>query len=168
MEHKKCLVETRHHVKGARKGFTLAELLISIVIIVILAGGLMALLGAAPKRANEASALKSLKNITTALESYFTVEFDFPGSLADLKGEYLPTTAFRDIDGNDTNTIYDPWQQQYTYVNNYVVADADGEVYVYCEPDPSGANQTTVTVGGDSVTCRTTKKGKPLIEVLSE
>ena len=124
--------------RKGKKGFTLVELLIVMLIIGILAGALVVSMGLGTKKSYDTAAMQSLKSITAALNNYFGVNLDFPTELADLKGQYLPTKNFIDPDGNEGDELYDPWEQEIVYVNKYEKANAAGEVYVYCDPDPDG------------------------------
>ena len=94
------------------KGFTLIELLIVIVIIGILAVIVVGLVATnARNRANDASAKADMREIQTALESYFVDNEAYPVAAsveAELEGDYMSDKDFTDftyVDANDCYTL---------------------------------------------------------------
>lgn len=72
-----------------QQGFTLLELVIVIVIISILALiGFQALVDG-PKRARDTQRKNDLRNIKTALETYFTDFSEYPAATASLQPDYI-------------------------------------------------------------------------------
>jgi len=84
------------------RGFTLIELLIVVAIIAILAAILIPNFLRARAQSQFAASKGNLKNLATALESYFVDRGNYPNAMADLSPIYLRAVP------NDpcTNTIY--------------------------------------------------------------
>jgi type IV pilus assembly protein PilA len=78
----------------ARSGFTLIELLIVVVIIGILAAIAIPKFANTKARANEASMKSDLRNLASAIESYYTDNANaYPTSIAALGTTYRATTG---------------------------------------------------------------------------
>lgn len=78
---------------GAQKGFTLLELLIVIVIIGILAVLIIPNLASGPARGRDSQRKSDLRNIKTALESYYNDNTSYPAASSlktDLEGGSSP------------------------------------------------------------------------------
>lgn len=72
------------------QGFTLVEILIVVAIIVVIAAIAIPNLIAARINANEASALASLKTLTSASETFRIAQARFPGNLTELNATDPP------------------------------------------------------------------------------
>lgn len=78
------------------KGFTLVELMVVIAIIGILAVVALGIVRGAQTRAKDSTIQATASNLSTALESYYAINGQFPDALADLEGDVLddvPTLA---------------------------------------------------------------------------
>lgn len=76
------------------KGFTLVELMVVIAIIGILAVVALGIVRGAQQRAKDASLQATGANLSTALETYYTIEGGYPADINDLAGtvlDQLPT-----------------------------------------------------------------------------
>ena len=83
---------TRRDLWRTRAGFTLVELLVVMMIIVILAGTGLALYSTSVTKANEAALLQDLSVMRRALDDYYADKNKYPPSLATLVDEkYLRT-----------------------------------------------------------------------------
>lgn len=71
------------------KGFTLIELLVVIAIIGILAVVILAALGQARKAAKDAKLKEGVSNVMTAVETYASIEGDYPTTSTDLIPNYV-------------------------------------------------------------------------------
>ncbi len=84
------------------RGFTLIELLIVVAIIAILAAILIPNFLRARAQSQISASKGNMKNLATALESYFVDKGNYPGAVGDLAPDYLRAVP------NDpcTNTAY--------------------------------------------------------------
>lgn len=71
------------------KGFTLIELLVVIAIIGILAVVILAALGTAQKSARDAKKKEAVRNVMTAIETYSSINGDYPTGLDDLVPQFV-------------------------------------------------------------------------------
>lgn len=72
------------HIPPRRGGFTLIELMITTVILAILASLAIPRFQGMREKAGDSAALGVLSNMSKALESYFTVNYQFPADPDDL------------------------------------------------------------------------------------
>jgi type IV pilus assembly protein PilA len=84
-------------MRNKQKGFSLIELLIVVAIILIIAAIAIPNLLRSKMAANEASAVASLRTLTTAAISYSTTYGNYPGSLVALGPSSTPTSAAADL-----------------------------------------------------------------------
>jgi general secretion pathway protein G len=87
---------TRRNLGRTRAGFTLVELLVVMMIIVILAGTGLALYSTSVTKANEAALLQDLSVMRRALDDYYADKNKYPPSLATLVDEKYLRTIPRD------------------------------------------------------------------------
>lgn len=73
----------------ASKGFTLVELMVVIAIIGILAVVALGIVRGAQTRAKDSTIQASASNLSTALESYYAINSEFPDSIEDLTDDAL-------------------------------------------------------------------------------
>lgn len=92
-------------IKNAfKKGFTLIELMIVIVILGILMGTLLPKLSGVQARARDTARISDLTNIAQALEAYYNDEGSYP-SLGNGSGNCL---AMGTVDGNGVEAVASP------------------------------------------------------------
>ena len=112
------------HLRRNERGFTLIELLIVVAIIAILAAILIPNFLRARKQAQISATKGNLKNIATALESYFVDKNDYPdeggtGWSTDLvSGDYI-----RAVPVNPVGVAYDYDSEPATNAQDYVLCD---------------------------------------------
>ena len=82
MKHRWNIARARQHA-----GFTLIELMVVMIIIVILAGVGVSLYGNSVKNAREATLKTDLKEMRLALDSYYADKQKYPAALDDLVSE---------------------------------------------------------------------------------
>ncbi|MCD4832012.1 MAG: type II secretion system GspH family protein [Anaerohalosphaeraceae bacterium] len=154
-------------------GFTIVEILVTVVVIAILAAGIFSLSQSVDKRAKLDMAKAQLVIIDTALEQYY----DFHGKFYDLAGGYSPncdsdieeiyyrlslvpqakkaideldSTLVINVDGDGILEIIDPWGQELYY--SYSKANEDNFPLVWSSgPD---ANSSTAEQKQDDITNR--------------
>jgi prepilin-type N-terminal cleavage/methylation domain-containing protein len=105
-----------------QRGFTLIELLIVVAIIAILAAILIPNFLRARLQARISATKGNLKNIGTALESYFVDEDGYPDTLGGLAPTYIRATPNQPVGGAYD---YDPGDVVAGFNNDYVVCDDD-------------------------------------------
>lgn len=93
-------------IKKADKGFTLVELMIVIVIIALLIGIAIPTYMIQVNKAREASTETEMKNISTALETYFAELMEYPDTNEEL-------TEFEEYLGYEFSI--DTWGNSYSY-----------------------------------------------------
>lgn len=85
----------KHQSGGRQRGFTLIELMLVVAVIAIVATAAIPGISTAKRRSNEASAISSLRLISSAQSQYRT-RFGTFGSLAQLQGSNIVDDNFRD------------------------------------------------------------------------
>lgn len=83
--------------RNKQKGFSLIELLIVVAIILIIAAIAIPNLLRSKMAANEASAVATLRTLTTAAISYSTTYGSYPANLASLGPSATPTSTSADL-----------------------------------------------------------------------
>jgi prepilin-type N-terminal cleavage/methylation domain-containing protein len=138
-----------------RKGFSMVEILIVLVILAIISGGGMMIAGRSSEKAKFVTAQKDLDVIQQAFIQYYNVKGSFTGlTLAETAGG-LDTVADADgvlqsFFGKLIDDFVDPWQNQYQVMSDYDAADGSGSIVVFCSNGDSTAH-AAVTVGGLSI-----------------
>ena len=141
------------------KGFTLVELMIVLMIVVLLAS--ISTVGALSMRvqANESTAKSSLKSIATAAENYRVMQFAYPADLATLGVSYLGggletglkggyTFQLKSANAGETFTCTAaPKSQNYTGVKSYCL-DTSNLIYVYDNSPNLTADGSACPTGG--------------------
>lgn len=117
-------------------GFTIVELLVVIVVIAILVALTLPNLFGLQRRARDDDRKNDLKNVQTALESYFTDEQNYPAALATLAPDYL-TAVPTDPQGNAYTYTPAPASCTDSSCTSYTLsADLEND------NDPQGTNGT--------------------------
>ncbi|MDD3067169.1 MAG: prepilin-type N-terminal cleavage/methylation domain-containing protein [Candidatus Gracilibacteria bacterium] len=111
---------SKKHLKN-RKGFTLIELIVVIVVIGIMSATMLPKIMGAPSRARDAGRIHDLSNLTVALQQYYSDRGAFPDTAGCLNpagttagaadtllkaGEYFDANTFpKDPDANNVLTV---------------------------------------------------------------
>ena len=102
----------RRSAEGAKAGFTLIELMIVMVIIVLLAGIGLAVYSNSVLRAKEAALKEDLFNMRDAIDQYYADKTKYPASLQDLVTEkylrMIPVDPFTNSTETWQTTMADP------------------------------------------------------------
>ncbi len=117
----------------ARKGFTLVEILIVVVILGILAAIVIPQFTNASESARASSLISQLQSIRSQLELY---QVQHNGTYPDLSTDWTPMTEYTEIDGtvhatkpaNNSPVVYGPYLQQAPvnpFENSSTVSQAD-------------------------------------------
>lgn len=145
------------HKSGKRKGFSLVEILIVLVILAVISGGGMMIAGKSSDKAKFVTAQKDLDVIQQAFVQYYNVTGTFDGITAgnlsaSLTGNYKAATTrltvFQSFIGKPLASWLDPWGAEYQIATNYNTATGQGVIAVYC----TGAGGLSNTVGTLTVT----------------
>lgn len=105
-------------IKKVRRAFTLLEIMVVLIIIGILAAVVAPKVTAYLDDAKITSAKSEIGTLTTALNSYYSVNGEYPSSLRVIAEKYLDKAKF-----NDNKQLLDPWGVPY----QYTVKDAGGK-----------------------------------------
>lgn len=119
------------HVQRGRSAFTLIELLLVLVILVVLAGIVVLNFGSVTSKKNDAKAKTDIANLETALEMYKSDMGDYPSGQDGLQA--LITQPGNAANGNGTK-----WNGP--YVKRGLPIDPWGRSYVYAYPGTHNTN----------------------------
>jgi general secretion pathway protein G len=86
--------------KNFKKGFTLIELICVLAIIGALVAMLMPMKNQALAKFSDTKLKTTLVTVDSAIQTYKLENDEFPESLDDLKGDYLPNKDYKDTTGN--------------------------------------------------------------------
>lgn len=149
---------------GKRKGFSLVEILIVLVILAVISGGGMMIAGKSSEKSKYVTAQKDLDIIQQAFIQYYNVVGNYLGIAAD----GVLSAAFT---GNTTSTTSgiprmnvlqsffskkladwkDPWGVEYQ-VKGKFNSDGTGVLVVYCKNVNGTGTSVNATVGSVSIT----------------
>lgn len=131
-----------------RAGFTMIELIVTIMIIAILVGITLGIAGYANRKAAEGKARADMENIAHALEEYRVENGSYPTSYeGDLNDGGLNGPALRALQTSLTNHVpelnfVDPWGRGYMY------EDATKYAYeLYSEGPMTSIEEDNLSVG---------------------
>lgn len=138
-----------------RKGFSLVEILIVLVILAVISGGGMMIAGKSSDKAKFVTAQKDLDIIQQAFIQYYNVVGNYDGiaNNGNLSAAFTGNTAsgtprmdvLQSFLGKNLANWTDPWGNQYQIKTNFVAATGQGVIIVVC----TGTGYT-VTVGSFS------------------
>jgi len=118
----------RHSAAHAQWGFSLLETLVTISIIMIIAGAAIPNLMRGKMNANEAVALSSMRALNQACSAYWMEHYAYPASLADLDpgGASAPSS----LDFADP-ALVSGYKSGYTFSYKATAVDSSGNVQSY-------------------------------------
>lgn len=142
---------------GKRKGFSLVEILIVLVILAVISGGGMMIAGKSSEKAKYVTAQKDLDIIQQAFIQYYNVEGTFTGITAGALGTVSPSGAndrpykvLQSFVGKPLADWKDPWGVEYQ-IQGTVKDDGTGVLVVYCKYVNDTGTSVNATVGSVSI-----------------
>lgn len=135
------------------KGFTLVELMVVIAIIGILAVVALGIVRGAQTRAKDSTIQATASNLSTALESYYAINNEFPDEIADLADDALGGVMDKVPELASPCTVDDGGAAPECGINYEPVATAGSNegynLYIgYLLLDPTGDGSNTVVISG--------------------
>lgn len=130
-----------------RNGFTLAELLIVVVIIALLAGGIMTIMGSSSEKTRYTVAEKDLDVLVSAITQAYQSMGGFVGNVTQGQNIFTGSTRVVPFDGRFDSAVQsylnkqldeflDPWGRPYLFHSEYTHATGMGFMYVWCDGTP--------------------------------
>lgn len=131
---------------GIRKGFSLVEMIVVVVIIGIISGGVMLASGDLTEKSRYRQAEKDLDSIVSAVGIAYESEGNFGNVNSGDLDSAFSTTSFKDaLERNlarPLDEISDPWGNEYRISSTYNTSDGKGYIRVLCT-DGNGSNART-------------------------
>ena len=136
-----------------RKGFSLVEILVVLVIMAIITGGGMMIMGGSSDRAKYARAQQDLDVIQQAMVQYYNVRGSYDGvnkSAETLEGA-IDTNGkkiFQSFVGKPIGEWKDPWENEYRIESTYGESGSGkGTIIAYCYEAGGG----TASISGENL-----------------
>ncbi len=152
-----------------KKGFSLVEIMVVMMVMIILGGSGFVIIGHVSDKAKFARANSDIANIREALVTYY----DRVGSYDDIKeGENPLVTAFGEKTGTpykvfsgsfnvDVDTWKDPWGREYYIKKDFGAGKK--VIIVFVKPDKAKGIESTI-FGGYSGIAKDSYSGKPMAQ----
>jgi general secretion pathway protein G len=141
-----------------RKGFSLVEILIVLVILAVISGGGMMIAGKSSEKAKYVTAQKDLDIIQQAFIQYYNVEGTFTGIAPGALGKVSPSApgerpyrVLQSFVGKPLADWKDPWGVEYQ-IQGTVKDDGTGVLIVYCKYVNDTGTSVDATVGSENIT----------------
>ena len=135
-----------------RKGFTMVELMVVIIIMAILGLAIMPALMGSSEKAKYSRAWSDLDAIANAFTAYYGKEGNLPtlNNTADLD-ENIYTEPERELLqsflGTQLEDLYDPWNQRYQIDSDWDADKGTGHIIVYVKGTGSATFSSTTLSG---------------------
>jgi prepilin-type N-terminal cleavage/methylation domain-containing protein len=148
---------------GKRKGFSLVEILIVLVILAVISGGGMMIAGKSTEKSKYVTAQKDLDIIQQAFIQYYNVVGNYlgiaDGADANLSAAFTGDTTsgtprmnvLQSFFGKKLADWKDPWGVEYQ-VKGKFNSDGTGVLLVYCKNVEGTGTSVNATVGSVSIT----------------
>ena len=130
-----------------RKGFTLVELLIVIIIIAVLAAIAIPKFANSSTRGKESSLKANLKLYRNAVELFKNDTGAYPAALTDLTATTAPASG-KDSAGSSTSITSTDWKGP--YLNMQEVDSVSGTAFTYSTTSPTVGQVSPSATGNDS------------------
>lgn len=146
-----------------RKGFTMVELMVVVIIMAILGLAIMPALMGSSEKAKYSRAWSDLDAIANAFTAYYGKEGNLPDNTIIANGDFAPSsesltpeeTLLQSFLGTQLADLYDPWNQRYQIASSWTASTGKGYIVVYVKPegtagkDPGFAGITGITARVD-------------------
>lgn len=131
--------------RKSRKGFTMVELMVVIVIMAVLGLAIMPSLMGSSDKAKYSRAWSDLNAITNAFIGYYGKEGTFPAITAGpLSGAFgatgVPKDTFQSFLNTPLANLKDPWGVEYQIASNWSVTTGKGYIIVYVSEATGGVD----------------------------
>ena len=134
---------TKRKRLSVRKGFSLVEMIVVVVIIGIISGGVMLASGDLTEKSRYRQAEKDLDSIVSAVGIAYESEGSFGSVNSGALDSAFNTSDFKDALerklARPLDEISDPWGNEYRISSSYSSNEGTGYIRVYCA-DGSGSN----------------------------
>ena len=137
-----------------RKGFTMVELMVVIIIMAILGLAIMPALMGSSEKAKYSRAWSDLDAIANAFTAYYGKEGNLPDKTIIADGDFAPSesltpeeTLLQSFLGTQLVDLYDPWNQRYQIDSDWDADEGTGHIIVYVKGTGS-ATFSSITVSG--------------------
>ena len=121
-----------------RKGFTMVELMVVIIIMAILGLAIMPALMGSSEKAKYSRAWSDLDAIANAFTAYYGKEGNLPDNTIIANGDFAPSesltpeeTLLQSFLGTQLADLYDPWNERYQIKSTWNADTGKGHIIVY-------------------------------------